>query len=197
MGTYVMQVRAGSEQRTLRLLERRIADRLSVELAFPLFRVQKKIKGTWQVVEKPLTPGYLYATTAQPEELNQLLHEMPGMARMLLVNGRIIPLSSDEEDWLNTLTGEDHVVEPSVGVVVGDHVVVNHGPLCGMESRILRIDRHKRFAYIGVRLLGRLVTIQVGLEIVAKIDEPERRDRRAGASHQTEDCRGSGHGARR
>ena len=60
------------------------------------------------------------------------------------------------------------VVEASVGVIEGDHVVVTSGPLKGHEALISKVDRHKRLAYLDMRMFGRTKTIKVGLEIVRK-----------------------------
>ena len=38
----------------------------------------------------------------------------------------------------------------------------------GLEGHITKIDRHKRVAYVDVNLLGRVSTVQVGLEIISK-----------------------------
>ena len=42
------------------------------------------------------------------------------------------------------------------------------GPLQGKEGLIKKIDRHKRKAYLELPMFGRMQTVQVGLEIVAK-----------------------------
>ena len=56
----------------------------------------------------------------------------------------------------------------SVGVIEGDRVIVTEGPLKGHEAQITKIDRHKRAAYLDMRMFGRHKTIKVGLEIVRK-----------------------------
>ena len=56
----------------------------------------------------------------------------------------------------------------SEGYIQGEKVIVTKGPLKGMESKISRIDRHKRLAWLTVELFGRTVELQAGLEIVRK-----------------------------
>ena len=56
----------------------------------------------------------------------------------------------------------------STGVIEGDRVIVTDGPLVGREALISKIDRHKRLAYLDMRMFGRIKTIKVGLEIVRK-----------------------------
>ena len=54
------------------------------------------------------------------------------------------------------------------GIIENDTVLITRGPLKGHEGMIRRIDRHKRRAYLTVRMFGRTMETQVGLEIVAK-----------------------------
>ncbi len=170
MRTYVMQVLTGREQATIDALERMLGDARRYELFAPRFRFQKKIRGSWQDVDELLTPGYVYVRTSMldVDELSREIRQAPPRAAMLMQDGKIIPLSSDEERWLERLTGGRQVVEPSIGVVEGDRVVITDGPLVGLESQIKKIDRHKRLAYVDVHLLGRTKTIKVGVEIVQR-----------------------------
>ena len=172
MRTYVMQVATGRERQTVQLLERVLGGATRAELFVPRYRYRKKIKGAWELVDELLTPGYVYIKTSMLDinDLAERIKQVPAFARVLAQNGKIIPLSADEERWLRVLTGtgSEHVVEPSYGFVEGDRVVITDGPLVGFETKIRKIDRHKRLAYVEVPLLGRTKLIKVGAEIVRK-----------------------------
>lgn len=172
MRTYVMQVATGRERQTVQLLERVLGGATRAELFVPRYRYRKKIKGAWQFTEELLTPGYVYLRTSMLDidELAQQVRRAPAFARVLAQDGKIIPLSADEERWLQALAGagEGHVVEPSYGFIEGDRVVITEGPLVGFEAQIKKIDRHKRLAYVEVHLMGRTKLIKVGAEIVRK-----------------------------
>lgn len=172
MRTYVMQVLTGREQATIDALERMLGRGRRFELFAPRFRYQKKIRGVWQDVDELLTPGYVYVRTSMLDidELAQQVRRAPAFARVLAQDGKIIPLSADEERWLQALAGagEGHVVEPSYGFIEGDQVVITEGPLVGFEAQIKKLDRHKRLAYVEVHLMGRTKLIKVGAEIVRK-----------------------------
>ena len=172
MRTYVMQVLTGREQATIDALERMLGDARRYELFAPRFRFQKKIRGFWQDVDELLTPGYVYVRTSMldVDELSREIRQAPPRAAMLMQDGKIIPLSADEERWLQALAGagEGHVVEPSYGFIEGDQVVITEGPLVGFEAQIKKLDRHKRLAYVEVHLMGRTKLIKVGAEIVRK-----------------------------
>lgn len=171
MRTYVMQVATGRERRTIAMLER-VLGRARADFFAPRYRFRKKIKGSWELVEELLTPGYIYCKTSMTDvdELAQQIKQVPAFARALAQDGKIIPLSADEERWLCALTGtgSEHVVDPSYGFIEGDQVVITTGPLVGLETRIKKLDRHKRLAYVEVHLMGRTKLIKVGAEIVRK-----------------------------
>ena len=128
---------------------------------------------TNQVYVIQVTPG------AEEHTRQLLLHDLPELAQSchtpaftrLLggTNDRFLPLSSDEVAWLNAFTDvQTHVVGMSEGVIEGDDVRITKGPLRGMEAQIAKIDRHKRLAWLDIRMCGREKQVKVGLEIVRK-----------------------------
>ena len=56
----------------------------------------------------------------------------------------------------------------SEGVIEGGTIKVLSGPLMGYEGSIQKIDRHKRLAYVEIKMLGRTTVVKLGLEIVSK-----------------------------
>ena len=106
MRTYVMQVATGRERRTIAMLEHMLG-RARANFFAPRYRFRKKIKGSWELVEELLTPGYIYCKTSMTDidELAQQIKQVPAFARVLAQDGKIIPLSADEERWLCALTG--------------------------------------------------------------------------------------------
>ena len=62
----------------------------------------------------------------------------------------------------------DHIDELSQGYIEGDKINIISGPLVGYEGMIKKIDRHKRVAYIEVKLFDQITMVQVGLEIIGK-----------------------------
>lgn len=166
---YAVQVRSGAEERTRRLLVRALED-LVDDCFTPSYETKRAAKGQWRTVRMQLLPGYVFVQTREPEKVAARLAEVPAFTRLLGSNGEyFMPLSADEEAWLNAYTDIDtHVVEMSEGVIEGDRVMVMRGPLKGREFEIRRIDRHKREAELEVPMLGRVKRIRVGLEIVAK-----------------------------
>lgn len=122
--------------------------------------------GEWHSLTVPLFPNYLFFESEK--ELNaEIKGQLP-----------IVSLSDDVSDFLIHLFGKEHYLPMSRGYIKDAVIYVTAGPLAGYEERIVRIDRHKRIAWLklsendGVVNLGKESTnvLIAGLEIV-KADE--------------------------
>ena len=169
MRMYVIQVTGGREAHARDLITRLLGDLVS-ECFIPRREVFRHEKGEWVSVTETLFPGYLFVRTSQIQQVSERLGRVPAFTRLLgKSDEKIIPLSSEEVAWLEALLAPvSKVLEKSVGVIEGDRVIVTEGPLKGHEAQISKIDRHKRAAYLDMRMFGRHKTIKVGLEIVRK-----------------------------
>lgn len=169
MGVYVLQVPGGQERRAEELVQRLPKGVIS-SCFIPVREVKKRRGGEWKTERELLFPGYLFVETSEPELASERLRELPLFMRVLAdVGGEFLPLGDDETSWIRSLTTEhSHVVEMSEGVIEGDRVIVTQGPLKGREAWITKVDRHKRLAWLDMRMFGRTKSIKVGLEIVSK-----------------------------
>ena len=70
-------------------------------------------------------------------------------------------LSDDEVNFMERLGGEEQLVEVSDGIIEGGKVRIYQGPLQDMEGHV-KIDRHKRKAWLEIRIFGRMQIVQVG-----------------------------------
>lgn len=166
---YVVQVVGGREERMRRAIARRLGT-LAEDCFVPECELGKKVHGTWKPVRSLLFPGYVFVQTAEPRALYEALPKINGLTRMLGVDGNSFgSLSDDEVAWLDAVTsGGTHAMGISQGVQEGDHIVVTEGPLRGREADIVKVDRHKRLAWLEVRMFGRQTQVKVGLEVVRK-----------------------------
>ena len=115
-----------------------------------------------------LFPGYLFIISSHPEELYKALKRIPQLTRILGNGEKWTPMTEEDIEIVELLSGEERLMKFSEGWIQGDKVMVTKGPLKGMEGNISRIDRHKRVAWLNVELFGRTVELQAGLEIIRK-----------------------------
>ena len=167
--TYVIQTTSGSEHRVKELIEKIVGPDLVSDCFIPTFLVRKRYGDEIRLKEKKLTPGYLYVVSPDITSVARALSDVPAFTRLLSQDGRFVPLERADMAWIDRLTRpNERVIPMSTGVIEHDRVIVQSGPLKGLEGWIRKIDRHKCLAYLEVRILGRVKTIGVGLEIVRR-----------------------------
>lgn len=168
---YAVQVESGQEQRMCELLCGWMP-KTTVGRAFVPMREEAWAKqGVWQRRLRVLIPGYIFVQTQAPADFSQKLRAIPKFTRLLGSDGtQFTPLTPNDVVWLKTFSAnsDDYVAQMSRGFIEGDEVVVTEGPLRGLESKIVHIDRHKRLCTVETELLGRKTPVKVGLEIVWK-----------------------------
>lgn len=166
---YVVQVAGGREQVTLAKIQRFVDGETLREAFVPRRKVMRKKDGKEILVSEILFPGYVFVVTEKPEELFANLKYVPAFTRMLGCGGKnFIPLDQGEVRLLEAFCGTDRLVEMSRGILDGDGVRIDEGPLKGREGIIRKIDRHKRCAYVEMEIMGRKKSVKLGLDVVRK-----------------------------
>lgn len=165
---YVIQVKTGTEEEIQRQCENIIDNSILEKSFIPKYEQERKYQGEWHREWKILFPGYVFLISSAQEALFFELKRVIGLTKLLGTGDTIVPLTDEEVSFLLRLGGEEQTVEMSEGIIENDRVVVLSGPLKGNEGLIRKIDRHKRKAWLEVEMFGRMVEMQVGLEVVGK-----------------------------
>ncbi len=167
---YVIQVKSGTEENIRIQCEKNISREILSRCFVPHYEEKRKFSGEWRVYEKILFPGYLFLVSGHLDDLYQSLKRIIGMTRLLGTGKEIVPLTRQETELLLRLGGRAQVVKFSQGLIEHSRVHILSGPMQGMEGYIRKLDRHKRKAYLEIPMFGRVLTIQVGLEIIEKCE---------------------------
>ncbi len=125
----------------------------------------RRYKGAWNLEQKLLFPAHVFL---ESENEDILLQELAKCSVAVKANP-LIQISKEEEQFLRILCGKDHHLQISKGIICKGAAHITEGPLKGMESRICKIDRHKRLARITTTTLQEYRSIPAGLEITEKI----------------------------
>lgn len=165
---YVIQVSTGKEEQVLTMIKKYGVQEYIKECFIPKYERRKKYLGQWHQEEAVLFPGYIFVISDQIEKLYQSLKYVPELTKILGVGEKWTPMEKEDVEIVELLSGKERLVRFSEGYIVGNNVVVSEGPLKGMEGVIKKIDRHKRKAYLEIPMFGRVLNVQVGLEIVEK-----------------------------
>lgn len=166
---YAVQVRCGREDEIVRACDMIIDNHALVECFIPRCKRMRKIRGQWHNIEEILFRGYVFMISDHIDDLFNELKKIPDLTKLLGNDGKnIYPIYKDEAMFLARFGGSEHVVDISCGYIEGDSICITNGPLMGQEGSIMKIDRHKRVAYVDVSLFGQITTVQVGLEVISK-----------------------------
>ncbi len=118
--------------------------------------------------KKLMFPAYVFLESDDEEALEGEIMQYGGGAELLKECGTLLHVQEREESFLQSLCGHTHHLRMSKGVITNGITRITEGPLCGMEERISRIDRHKRLARLEVPESSASGSILAGLEIVEK-----------------------------
>lgn len=171
---YAIQILSGQDHITQEYCRSVLSKDLLPEVFCPELKYHKKYHGAWHEERKLLFPGYLFVVTKQIDGLKDALHQIPKLTKVLGTDNTTVALSEKEVAFLKHFLNSDYEVDISEGILVGDQLIIQSGPLKGMEGIVKRIDRHKRIAVIETDMFHRKLEMTVGLEVVEKREVAEK-----------------------
>lgn len=143
---YVLQVLTGSECEVRRQLQGQGYHAIvpqSIELI--------RRGGRWHELPRVLIPGYVFVELCYSNEEHYKLKAVSCVIR-LLPKERPTPLSGAEVTWLYRIGQQ--LLRPSRVDLSGSVPVILEGVLTEFQDALIRIDRHRRRAYLTLPVLG-------------------------------------------
>jgi transcriptional antiterminator NusG len=172
---FVLYVRTASEERVLGLLKTQ-SDADTYTTFIPR-KVWPHVKNG-SVVSKEVKicfPGYVFIRSLKSvdDAMQKLLPTIYGIheAYHFLYYGddkRDMALQESERSYIERLMNTEFCMESSIGFLEGDYVKVVSGALTGIESQIIKINKHKRTAVIETDMFGTKRQITLMLEVLEK-----------------------------
>ena len=172
---YVIQVKTGKEQKAINdILKNKPIDG-DFDVFAPYRKVLKKIHGEFKEITERCFPGYIFVETNDVKALFRQLYFTPGYEKLLgreADTDNFVPLDKDEARMIDILynANSNRTTEISnIEVKVGETIRVLDGPLLGLETQIKKINLHKRTVTVEFMLCGRLVSANVGINIITNV----------------------------
>ena len=171
MNVYVLFVLGKNENRIKEYINKHTFHEAIVPVVVKLL----KRKSTIIRDERILFPSYVFVRSElQPNEFKsyaqQFLYNLPGFIKILSYKeSELDALSQDEIRFLQPFFKNNGEFESSIGFIEDDKVVITSGPLVGLESKIMYINRHKKQARLQVTLFNEIKEVNVSLEILSKL----------------------------
>lgn len=152
-----------SEAEILSVCERRIDRSILVDAFCITYDCTRKYHGIWHQEKKNLIPEYVILESHAPEALYQEIKRQPELEHQ-----KLLPVNQETEAFLKRLGGATKHLTMSEGVIRDGVTHISKGPLQGSEKFIVRIDRHKRIAFLGDETFPKNLYMKTGLEIREK-----------------------------
>lgn len=167
---YVMQVTVGKELQIQKQFMEIISINILKQCVVLKYEKFRKVKGRWETILDVFLKGYVFICT---EDISRLMAEINRLSingiKKLLKNGDdFLPLNSNEELFVQKHRKNNYIVTASKGVIKDHELVISSGPLVGMEEYIVKIDRHKRVAWLRINIFGKEQRVKYNLEITSK-----------------------------
>lgn len=173
---YVVQAKTGKEEKTISAIKKQLGDKPGFDVFAPTRSVMRKYHGEFKEVIERCFPGYIFVETDKPKDLFDDLYFTPEYTRLLGREGlteNFLPLNKDEERMINILYNANHERKTEISdieVIEGQRIRVISGPLMGNESVIKKVNLHKRKVTITIPFKGRDIEVDVGINIIGKIN---------------------------
>lgn len=145
---YVLKCRAGQEERLIRSCRQHLSAQAVTDVFQFSSERMKKYLGAWHLDTCRLFPGYIFLESGDPKQLWTELREYQEITEILEQDGLLLPVSREEQAYLQALCGKSHVLGVSRGVIRDGRFVARQGPLQGRETWIRRLDLHHRVAVL-------------------------------------------------
>lgn len=166
---YAVQVATGREESVRQVCIKYLPRDTYVDIFIIRFNRSKRYYGKWHKECEVMFPGYFFIETEEPERVYEALKKVPELTGFL---GRdkeeFAGIEKNKELLFKSMIDYKYEIDISKGMIVGEQVIITEGPLVGKEGLIKKINRHKRMAILSMEMLGRVMDITVGLEIVEK-----------------------------
>ena len=162
---YVMQIQTGLEKQFMQTAGG-INWENKLQVLWPRRSIQIRRRGKWITSQPSIFPGYLFIEAGEVYRplFNQLRY-IKGFIRFLNSNNVIIPLDGQDRDILLHFLGFGEVAGKSVvSFDENNRIVVQSGPLKGLEGNIVKVDRRKKRAKVKLQMYQDSFLIDFGFE---------------------------------
>ena len=124
----------------------------------PTYRIQKRWSDRIKVVEKPLFPGYVFCSFDPHLRLRVIT--TPGVLHIVGIGREPVPINQPEIEAVWMMLRSGLPVRPSPFLQVGQRVMVERGPLVGVEGTVTQLKGDCRLI-VSISLLQRSIAAEI------------------------------------
>jgi transcription antitermination factor NusG len=150
---FALRIKSNFEKASSQILEQK-----GYEAFLPTYRTRNRWSDRTKVIDRPLFPGYLFCRFDQFDRLPILV--TPGVVGVVGVGKTPMPVAEREIEAIQALLRSGLPATPWPFVTVGQRLIIERGPLSGVEGILQEIKNSFRFI-VSVNLLQRSVAAEV------------------------------------
>jgi len=142
--------------------ERVVSETLSgkgYEQFLPLCRTTRAWSDRSKELEVPLFPGYLFCRMDVHDRLLPIL-TTPGVISIVGAGKVPVSIPDSEIDAIKTVIGSGLPAQPWPQLVAGSKVIIQKGPLSGLEGVALEVNNRQRLI-VSISILQRSVAVKI------------------------------------
>jgi transcriptional antiterminator NusG len=125
----------------------------------PSYKAERQWSDRIKITEQFLFPGYVFCRLNVLDRLPILT--VPGVVDIVRFGDAILPIPEHEIEQVRTLVSSGLLVTPWPFLQVGQSVLIEQGPLAGVEGIILKAEKGKCRLVVSISLLQRSVSTEV------------------------------------
>jgi transcription antitermination factor NusG len=153
MPWFALRVKSNFEKLTSQILQQK-----GYQSFLPTYHTRNRWSDRMKSVERPLFPGYLFCRFDQGDRLPILV--TPGVVSVVGLGKIPVPIPDEEIQAVESIIRSGLPATPWPFVRVGQRLVMERGPLRGIEGILQEIKSQYRFI-VSVNLLQRSVAAEV------------------------------------
>jgi len=165
---YAIFVRTGQEEIICQKLDVIFGD----QVLFYVFqrRLKERKGGRWNEVLRTLYPGYIIANGYINADDYYKINHVDGVIKVLANEREPLKMVVNEIEIIKKLMDDDGTIDFSTVFVEGSTVTIVDGPLATLEGIVQSYDLRKQRARIKLTFLGEDRVIDLGINILEKVD---------------------------
>jgi transcription antitermination factor NusG len=131
------------------------------EVFLPVYRATRQWSDRVKKLDLPLFPGYLFCRFDTAELLP--IVTTPGVLRIVGIGKKPVAVSDHEIEAVQAVVDSGLMAMPWPDLSTGSPVLIEHGPLAGVEGIVLEVNKKYRLI-VSVTLLQRAVAVEIERE---------------------------------
>jgi transcription antitermination factor NusG len=171
---YALRVKSNRERVTTEALKGK-----GFAVCLPLYRERSRRTDRIQTIELPLFPGYLFCSFEVSNRLPILT--VPGVVHIVSIGKTPQPVDETEMTAVFAVIKSGLRVMPAPYLPVGQRILLDRGPLSGVEGVIVAHKNEEQFI-VSVSLLQRSIAVEVDRDWISTIGSSPQQLVRANGS---------------